>query len=245
MEAIFTDKLFLVMSRLAPVFISSLGPFRYMPSFVRVVILIVFAMVLTVSGNIQINATIPFYQQIFSELTFGFGTLFVFVMSFGAILFFGRLVDLQIGFGAAGVVDPGNKSQEPLLGMAYLTLITLMFFLMNLHTDLFVFWHYSLSVMPLGSPLGYQWLSQALPFLTSIFFIAMVIFAPVILVLWCVDVTIGVLSKSMPQMNIYFVALPFKILLGIATLMLVVVPAKAPIERLFTIMMSHISGGLL
>ncbi|HZR33832.1 MAG TPA: flagellar biosynthetic protein FliR, partial [Nevskia sp.] len=41
---------------------------------------------------------------------------------------------------------------------------------------------------------------------------------PVVVGLFLVDVTIAVVSRSMPQINIYFVALPLKVFAGLALL---------------------------
>ena len=71
---------------------------------------------------------------------------------------------------------------------------------------------------------------------------AMLLFAPVMIVIWTLDVMVGMMSKTMPQMNIYFVTLPLKIAVGITVLAVTVRYAKPLINTLFQQMLLFLDG---
>jgi len=241
-QVVSIHEFFLILARLSPAMISTMGPFRYLPTFVRVVLLLVFTAIFMAYNQTPVAVESGLLKMYVAELIFGFGVLWVFVAAYGTVLFFGRLIDLQIGFGAAGVIDPGNQTQEALIGTAYLALISTLFFILGFHRELFMFWWHSFALIPLGSADNWFWLNKVVPFLTSCFVLALLLFAPVILIIWCVDVATGAVSKAMPQMNIYFVMLPFKIAIGLIVLAAMIKSSGESIRRIFELMFQQLHG---
>ena len=78
------------------------------------------------------------------------------------------------------------------------------------------------------------------------FTFAMAIAAPVVLVLLLVDAVVAVMARTMPQMNIFFLSLPLKILVGLLTLALSVVylgpVARRCFETIFDMWASVLAG---
>jgi flagellar biosynthesis protein FliR len=56
--------------------------------------------------------------------------------------------------------------------------------------------------------------------LTQQFLLAFMIVMPVILGLWLIDTAFALLSRSMPQANVYFLSLPIKLGVGVFILIL-------------------------
>lgn len=65
------------------------------------------------------------------------------------------------------------------------------------------------------------------------FIFAFIILLPVILGVWLVDIAFAIMSRSMPQANIYFLALPVKFIAGLVLLMLAMPMIVQNIPRLF------------
>ena len=211
------DEWILISFRLLPMFIGlNKGPLQRLPGVVRAKVLLVLSLVISVFIDINTAYTgIEFIKVAIGEFFIGALLYFPIVLAIASISFWGRVLDMQIGFGAAGVMDPTTNSQEPLIGTFYSYLALVLFYVLGLHTELLAGVLFTYEVIEVG-----RWISGFdfevyLGMSFFIFVISMYLFLPMILVMWCLDIFIGFLSRTMPQMNIYFVMLPFKIFIGI------------------------------
>ncbi|WP_083923075.1 flagellar biosynthetic protein FliR [Arsukibacterium perlucidum] len=207
----------LVVLRLSPVLLSvGMGPMQRIPMMVRLVLLLVF----TIAVTMLIGDTSPLIENklvwvVVSELLIGICIFFTFQLIFAALSFWGRVVDMQIGFGAAGIFDPSVNTQESITGSIYILAGTALFFILGIHIDLIQILLKSYEAIPLGTGLFYIPPLQLAALMTSIFSVALLIFAPVMILLWLLDMFTGFISRTMPQMNIYFVMMPLKIGCGL------------------------------
>lgn len=141
------------------------------------------------------------------------------LLAFAAFSFAGKLLDIQIGFGMASVFDPVTQRQLPVLTNAFNQVAVLMFFLLNGHHALLRGIAYSLERFPLGRPWSIE---PVLPILmknvASVFGLGFALAAPVVCCLLLVEFALGVISRSMPQMNMFVVGVPAKIAAGLVAL---------------------------
>lgn len=72
--------------------------------------------------------------------------------------------------------------------------------------------------MPLGSAVEVIWFWQLAAGFGWLFIVAVSLFLPTMVGLWLFDVLSAMLSRTLPQMNVYFVAMPLKIMLGLLLL---------------------------
>ena len=226
---------FLILARLLPFFVTSgYGPLQRLPGFIRVILLCTFTLFCSFLVEQPLDITsLDFFLTFVSELFIGIVLFFVLQLVFVAISFWGRVIDMQIGFGAAGVVDPTNKNQEPLLGSIFVTAAICLFYLLDIHHEVIRALVFSFEVLPLGSNVFNANLPNLASLITIIFSAGFFIFGPVMILMWCLDIFIGLLSRTMPQMNIYFVMLPLKIFVGIFLLSIFSLQSRAIFERLF------------
>ncbi len=206
----------LIATRMSPIFLASaVSPFRSIPMMIKLVLLLVFSTIIFALNYSTLVLPKNIILAFIVELLTGSVILFSLVAAYAAILTVGRVVDLQIGFGAAGVVNPNTSGQEPLIGTIYLLGFTTLFFVLGIHTQLISLINVSFQVLPIGSlPVSLS-ASHILSLMFSSFSLGLLLFSPIMLVIWCVDVLFGFLSKTMPQANIYFVTLPLKIMIGL------------------------------
>jgi flagellar biosynthetic protein FliR len=144
----------------------------------------------------------------------GFCTGLIFV----AIQIAGHFLSIQIGLSVSSILDPVTNHQVPVLGQIYLFLASFIFIAINGHQWLFSSIYHSYSVIPIGynfviSPLLVE---KVIYFTGQIFTIAFGIIMPIYGVLLITDIALGFMSKAMPQMNVFMVALPLKIYVGLA-----------------------------
>jgi flagellar biosynthetic protein FliR len=141
--------------------------------------------------------------------------------AFGAISLAGRILDIQIGFGMAQVVDPATQRQIPIINSAFDQVGVLVFFLVNGHHALLRGLVYSLERFPLGRAWSLEAASPiVLKHVAGLFGLGFALAAPVVFCMLLVDLGLGVLARNLPQMNIFVVGLPIKIVAGLAALSL-------------------------
>jgi flagellar biosynthesis protein FliR len=169
-------------------------------------------------GTLQPDQTLmidsSFIFLVLKEILIGISLGFFTSLLLYAVQLAGSLVDLQSGFAMAMMFDPQTGVQEPLTGRYYYYLAIIFFLSMDGHHLLIrgvlasFEWVPVLSVIPPGTSESFVVL--ALEMTKKMFWIAFLIAAPLVGTLFLVDVALGILSKSVPQMNLFVVGIPIK-----------------------------------
>lgn len=148
------------------------------------------------------------------------GSLLAFglLAGFAAFQFAGRIMDIQLGFGVAGLIDPTTRAPAPLLGTVLNMAAVLTFFVIGGHRLLLKGLAFSLQQIPPGSALRGVPLDQVLAQFGAMFVFAALLAAPVMTVVLLVDIAMAVMARTMPQMNVFIIGLPLKILVGLIVL---------------------------
>jgi flagellar biosynthesis protein FliR len=131
----------------------------------------------------------------------------------------GELVDLQIGFRAGELYDPLGGTSSSILGRLWYLAALVFFFQVNGHHWLIAGLARSYEVCPVGA-LVYQRQVGLLAgeMVLALFALSLRIAAPVVASLILADLTLGLVGRGMPQMNILLVGMPAKILVGLVAL---------------------------
>ena len=132
-------------------------------------------------------------------------------------------MDMQAGFAVVNEMDPTSGQQNPLIGsfLYYLTLIV--FVLANGHHVLITALVNSIDVIPItGVQLNTSLATIMVDFTANIFLTGMKIAMPLTFAILLTNVSLGVLARTMPQMNIFVVGIPMQIVVGLFTLAIVV-----------------------
>lgn len=231
----------LIACRVAPLFLGgTVSPFSKIPAMVRTSIVLIIAVSLV--GVIPVPQSSNLLSlAICAELLIGFSFSLIVYAVFIAIQFWGKVVDMQMGFGAAGIMDPGSKSMDSLLGSILALGFTTFFFIVGGHGLLLEVYVNSFHVFTLGEFSAWLTPVTLMKFWGTVFLTGMMVFAPVMVLLWCVDWMVGMLSKTMPQVNIYFVTLPLKICLGMLILIIVLPGIQVVFEQLMALMFEQMT----
>ena len=140
--------------------------------------------------------------------------------AFAAFLFAGRLLDMQMGFGIANLIDPITRTQAPLLGTALNMLALAVFFAADGHHVLVRALAQSLAAFPPGRPLAELRPAALVAQFGAMFTLGVALAAPAMLAVLLLDLGFALASRSMPQMNVFVIAIPFKIVVGLGVLAL-------------------------
>jgi flagellar biosynthetic protein FliR len=152
------------------------------------------------------------------ELTVGLLMGFGLHCAFGAFSFGGRLLDLQMGLGVASLINPSNNEQEPLLGTALLVVGVMTFYLLGGHHFVAMGFVQSYGWFPLGQPITNIDPGVVLAQFGLMFSLGTVLVAPVVAVLLLLDAGLAMAAKTMPQMNVFMISIPVKIVVGLLML---------------------------
>lgn len=171
--------------------------------------------------NIIISNIYEFAALVIREFVVGITLGYVSYTIFTAIYVAGELIDMQIGFGVVNVIDPISNIQVSITSTFYFILCMLIFLLCNGHHVLIRALFSSYEYIPLGQAVfGAGLQSRVLEVFGGIFLIAFKIAAPILAAILITDVALGVISKTVPQLNVFVVGMPLKIFLGLAVLVL-------------------------
>jgi len=129
------------------------------------------------------------------------------------------LLGTIIGLSFAATIDPINNSQSAVLAQLYSLFAVMVFLLTGGDTVMLEGLAASYRVVPIDSfPDMTELAAQIVPLAGQVFVIGLEIAAPVVIALIVTDAAFGLIARAVPQMNVFFVGLPAKILLGFAVI---------------------------
>lgn len=138
---------------------------------------------------------------------------------FQAFVVGGQIVAMQMGLGFASMNDPQNGVSVPVVGQFYLMIVTLLYLSINGHLYAFSTIVQSFEIFPLYELNIFKLPIMELISLSSwIFWGAVKVALPAITALLIVNLSIGVMTKAAPQLNVFSIGFPLTMILGIIIL---------------------------
>ncbi|MHB1392447.1 MAG: flagellar biosynthetic protein FliR [Clostridia bacterium] len=225
-SVILVDKfliLLLVFVRMSSLFvITPVFGRREMPSYLRISLAFFCSYIMVpLLGDVQVEYTnlLSFAVIAAKEFLVGIIIGYVSFLVFTALFVAGQIIDMQIGFGMVNVLDPTMNTQIPITGNFVYILTTLLFLSMDGHHILLSALFKSYSVLPIN---GFEFTEAMVNNMTTIFsdvfLIGFKISIPILAAALLSEVALGILSKTVPQMNVFVVGIPLKIGIGLLTL---------------------------
>ncbi|HOA40599.1 MAG TPA: flagellar biosynthetic protein FliR [Halanaerobiales bacterium] len=179
---------------------------------------------------------------VLGEFAVGLSIGFISYLVFAAIQFAGHYLDFSMGFAMVNVIDPISQAQAPVLGQFKNILAILVFLAVNGHHLLLKALYYSYQLIPIGKvSLSPAFFSYIFSIVSEFYRVAIIISLPVVGTLFVANVVLGFLARTVPQMNIFIIGLPIKILVGFAVLILSLAFSIYYFQELFRDMYRHLS----
>jgi len=200
---------------LAPIFGSLL-----IPPQVKAGLALVLSLVLMTVLRVDVSGfpvdLFSFITLLLSEIFLGLSlTLLVRLVLEGSQIA-GQYLGFQMGFAIVNVVDPQTGNQASVLSQFAYVLALIVFLSMNGHYLIIKGLVESFELVPPGqaafSSAVFTHISKAV---SGMFVIAVKIGAPAIAVLFFTKVAMGIVAKTVPQMNVLFVGMPLYIVIGL------------------------------
>ncbi|WP_432665040.1 flagellar biosynthetic protein FliR [Wukongibacter baidiensis] len=238
--------LFLVFSRisgiflLTPLFGNKTIPIPLKIGFSGFLTLVAFPIVIF---SEQINF-ISIYQLLYFmifEFFIGLIIGFISLLVLNSIYLAGVMVDRNIGFSMVSVISPQDESQIPITANFYYIIATLVFLAADLHHMVIKAILYSFKVIPIGyQNINLLFVDKVTEILRVSFIIGFKMSAPIIITIFVANVLLGILSRAMPQMNVFMVGMPLKVFIGLVTLFIILPLYLGVFNNIFSIMFDYI-----
>ncbi len=153
------------------------------------------------------------------ELVIGVALGFISALPLFALRVAGEQIGTTIGFSMAQVMDPSTQQETSILGQLHFLTAMWFYFRWNGHLLMVQGLIETLKLIPVGQlslfPSGDLQLGQ---WLQTLFILAVRMVIPFYCALVLSDIGLGFLARTVPQMNIFVVGLPVKVMLGFMVL---------------------------
>jgi flagellar biosynthesis protein FliR len=191
------------------------------PRLVRVAIAVIISFVLykVVPAMAPLPDLGSLFGAIVSQIVLGLIVGFVAYLVFMGVQFAGEIIDIQIGFAVANIINPLTQQQVTVIGEFQLTLATLVFLISDAHLLLIQGIGGSFNLLPLPYiTLQPSVAHDVTSFVTQAFLIVFKIAAPPAIALFLTNIALGLMARVAPQMNVFVVGLPLQIAVGLIML---------------------------
>ena len=151
-----------------------------------------------------------------SDVTIGLGIAFITRLIFTAVQIAGTVVDFQMGFGVVNVIDPQTDTQVSVTAQFHNIIAVLIFLAVDAH-------HFIIQAIVesffIINPAEINFASitpeYMLYLFSATFTTAVKIAAPIMAILFFLSVGLGLVARTVPQMNVFIVGFPLQIGVGL------------------------------
>jgi len=157
-------------------------------------------------------------QQVLIGLSMGFTLQLV----FGALMIAGESIAMTMGLGFASMVDPTNGVSVPVISQLFIIIGTLLFLSLGGHLvliQLVVSSFESLPISPTGVGRDSYW--ALITWGSQMFIGALWVAIPALISMLVITLSMGVMTRAAPQLNIFSVGFPVTMFMGFIILILV------------------------
>jgi Flagellar biosynthesis pathway, component FliR len=153
---------------------------------------------------------------LFSEITIGLAVAYSARLLFTAVQIAGTIVDFQMGFGVVNVFDPQTETQVSVTAQFQNIITILMFLALDAHHIIIGAIVESFFLIN-PSQINFSTFTPEIILLLfkATFVTAVKIAAPIMAILFFISVGLGLVARTVPQMNVFIVGFPLQIGVGL------------------------------
>ncbi|WEK44653.1 MAG: flagellar biosynthetic protein FliR [Candidatus Sphingomonas colombiensis] len=159
------------------------------------------------------------FLAVAAEALVGLALGFVLQIAFAAPLVAGEVIGGSMGIGFANMIDPNSGRSSPAIGRFLSVMLTLLFLSLDGHLVLVDMILKSYVAMPPGAAwLAAGQMRDIAMFGGYAFLAGLLLALPVGFLLLCLNLVVGMLSRSAPALNLFAVGLPASLAVGVVSL---------------------------
>ncbi len=174
---------------------------------------------------IEYDTVLGYSMLIIKELVVGLSIGFVANLVMAVINLAGEFIDREIGFSMVTNFDASSGTNITITAQLYDSMVYVIILVNNLHYYIIKAIVQSFELVPLGSAdINYAGMyNSVIDFMLQYFSIGFRISMPIFLSATILNVILGVLAKSSPQMNMFSVGMQLKVLSGLVVLSMAII----------------------
>lgn len=169
------------------------------------------------------------------ELLVGLIIGFMVSLTIYAVQLAGYFFDVPMGFGMVNIIDPQSGTELPLLGQLNFILASMIFLAINGHHTVILSLVKSYAIIKPGMfLLKKEAVGLFVQAFSTMFYLGFKIGIPIIGTIFLTDIALGIIAKLIPQINVFIVGMPLKILVGLLVLIIFLPVYVFMIEKTFS-----------
>lgn len=210
---------------------------RVVPARIRVAL--AFALAIVVAPGLAPLPNVPLVSgegllMLVQQIVIGIALGFSVRVFFAAVEFAGQFLGLQMGLSFAAMFDPINGTQTPVVAQLLTLMTTLILFAFNgHHLIISALWDSFQSAPIAAAPIASQGFMMLIAWTGSIFVTGLHLALPVAAALLAANLTIGMITRASPQLNIFAIGFPISIGAGFLVLYLALAHFPSFLEQFF------------
>lgn len=148
------------------------------------------------------------------QLLIGIGMALFLQLLTQAFVTFGQIVAMQMGLGFASLNDPVNGISVTSVSQFYLLMSSLLFLGLNGHLVMIDVLVESFRVLPVGANIGPGRMRTLVGWGSWMFAAGLLMALPAVTALLIVNMSLGIITRAAPQLNIFAIGFPLMLVLG-------------------------------
>jgi flagellar biosynthesis protein FliR len=150
------------------------------------------------------------------EVLTGLALGYLVTLMFSVFLNAGQMIDLKSGLMLSGVFEPQFGSQVTFMGQFYYLLALVFFMTLNGHHFFLKAIADSFVIIPIEGPFMAREMTEGvIRIFAEMFALAFQMVAPIVVILMVMDIALGLIAKTVPQIHVFVEGLPLKIALSL------------------------------
>ncbi|MEG1483666.1 fused FliR family export protein/FlhB family type III secretion system protein, partial [Clostridium sp.] len=169
----------------------------------------------TIDVNVEINNLYNLIYITVMETITGLVLGYITSICINSLKIAGSLIDQQLGLSMISIYDPNSHDNTTLIENIIYWVGIMVFFSINGHHRLITGISQSFKIIKVGSYILENNYSYIVNVFIQCFVIGFKIAVPIILALIITDFIMGLISRSVPQLNVMIIGMPLKVIVGI------------------------------
>lgn len=154
------------------------------------------------------------------------------------VQFAGTIMDVDLGFSMVQLFDPSTNQEASAFGSFYSYLVMLVMICMDMHYFIIQALVDSFYLIPIGAQGLHDsvFYDSVVTFATQYFIIGFRIILPIFASSLFLNIILGILARTAPQMNMFVVGMQLKVLIGLAVLLVALTCLPGVTDMVYTTM---------
>ena len=163
--------------------------------------------------DLQILMGASLIPIVFQEVFVGLACGMVLSICFSSVILAGEKIAATSGLAFAAQIDPVSGAQSPVISQIFQLFLLILFFSLNGHLVIFDLIFKSFELVPLGSFYEFESvIEKSIQSSNTLYYNAVIIVLPIVSILFFMNLGIGFITKSAPQLNLFSFGFPLMIL---------------------------------